>query len=276
MEDHTKPKLVIDDESAASTQLDVPKDFPEPTETASIIEKIPKDTVIFAMCSNGHGRSKFIAKLLGGMGYDNCRAIGYRDLWKLDKDADWADLRNELMASPVIICGNSDVVGELSNYEDGKFVKDKIIIDLKMLESYHAIASGYMTKEMQAELVKKLIKQLEELGFSNNNQEGNMSGETDESKELNSEQHPLLDFADAVLANPESVGLKKDFNLDEERTTKEGDVTLEAFNKIFRKTGLSEAEIEKIIKIFNLIGDSKGKTGGEVLFSVLEATSEED
>lgn len=123
-------------------------------------ENAPKDKPIFAVCSNGNGRSKFVARVLGGLGYDQARAIGFHNLHKLD-----SDLERELLASKVIVCTNTDVAATLSAYDGGRLVKDKIIIDLTMHENDHAIAIGHMTEEMQIALEKKLTAQLQGFGF---------------------------------------------------------------------------------------------------------------
>ena len=136
------------------------KDSEEKQEKVVNPENAPKDKAIFAVCSNGNGRSKFVARVLGNLGYDKPRAIGFHNLNKLDPD-----LEKELLASKVIVCTNTDVATHLSAHDGGRFVKDKIIIDLEMHENDHAIASGHMTEEMQEALKEKLTTQLQGFGF---------------------------------------------------------------------------------------------------------------
>lgn len=126
----------------------------------ALSEIITFNTIIFTACFHGNGRSKLVARVLSEMGYEKTRVIGVRTLHQVD-----GGLLVDLLASPLIICANSDVRADLETFQDGKFTRGKIILDLKMTENDHAIASGYMKVEQLNDLKNRLKSQLLNLGF---------------------------------------------------------------------------------------------------------------
>ncbi len=129
------------------------------TEKINLKEIVTKESVICVFCSNGHGRSKFIARILNDLGYEKSRAISVRKVDQFDKDT-----LDDIAKSPVIICANTDVEGQL-RFFGGELIKGKIIINLKMSEPDHIIASGHMSKNKTLELKQKISDQLKSLGF---------------------------------------------------------------------------------------------------------------
>lgn len=100
-----------------------------------------------------------IARALSRLKYQKPRAIGVKQLEKL---SDY--LLNELIDAQVIVCANSDIVSEIKHYNKGKLTNGKIVLDLKMNESDHAIASGHHQNKKD-DLSKRLIKILQNFGL---------------------------------------------------------------------------------------------------------------
>lgn len=78
--------------------------------TPGNVEVISKKFPVFAVCANGNGRSKVIARILSSMGFDKSYAIGVNNLSGLSDE-----LQIKLEQARALVFVNTDILTSASH-----------------------------------------------------------------------------------------------------------------------------------------------------------------
>ena len=113
--------------------------------------ELPSDTPILVVCANGRTRSKYVARMLSQMGFENVRIAGLHDPHSREES-------RRVGNYPLIItAGEKDLISQLKH--DGRFPHDKspTILHVPITEREHGQLHLWH-QSGKTEMIEELLK----------------------------------------------------------------------------------------------------------------------